>query len=396
MTIGIFTDTYLPDNNGIAIATKALKDLLEAHGHKVIVVTTGTDGQKELSFEDDILRIPGLTLSFFNNYRLGSYYSSKAYHLLKKIRFDVIHIQQEFTISRFGIYVARKLMVPMVYTYHTDYEDLMMLHLAQNGKNLFGSKFTKGAMKFFANSIDSTNWEVISTSPKMKEKLELNGVITRINVIANPVDFSIFDEEFTGRDKNNFLAEKKLLNKKIFLVLGKITKDKVIPEIIEGFNAYKIKYEDKNAVLLIVGSGTNEKKIRAQIEKSTHRKDIVMIPECKHEETLKYYKSADLFLSTSHGDQISICTIEAMYCESLVLTNEEINVRELIKEGETGFYYEKASELADKIHEILILPEDQKERIRNDAKQKTVQLFSGEAIYEKIIQVYRTAIRKNI
>ena len=46
MRIGIFTDTYFPDINGVATATKIQRDILLEQGNDVYVVTTGLKGQK--------------------------------------------------------------------------------------------------------------------------------------------------------------------------------------------------------------------------------------------------------------------------------------------------------------------------------------------------------------
>ena len=40
MRIAIFSDTYIPDINGVATSTKILKDELVKHGHDVVVVTS--------------------------------------------------------------------------------------------------------------------------------------------------------------------------------------------------------------------------------------------------------------------------------------------------------------------------------------------------------------------
>ena len=40
MNIALFSDTYLPDINGVATSTKILRDELVKHGHHVLVVTT--------------------------------------------------------------------------------------------------------------------------------------------------------------------------------------------------------------------------------------------------------------------------------------------------------------------------------------------------------------------
>ena len=48
MTIGLFSDTFPPDINGVATATKNLFDVLSSMGHTVYVITTNLEGKKEI------------------------------------------------------------------------------------------------------------------------------------------------------------------------------------------------------------------------------------------------------------------------------------------------------------------------------------------------------------
>ena len=45
MNIVIFTDTYYPETNGIAVTTKTLVDVLKNHGHQVLIVTAVYDNK---------------------------------------------------------------------------------------------------------------------------------------------------------------------------------------------------------------------------------------------------------------------------------------------------------------------------------------------------------------
>ena len=61
LTIAMFSDTYPPDINGVAVAVASMKKSLEAAGHKVYVVTpteqTALTGK--IAVDDAVLRKPG-------------------------------------------------------------------------------------------------------------------------------------------------------------------------------------------------------------------------------------------------------------------------------------------------------------------------------------------------
>ena len=47
MRVGLFTDTYYPEANGVATSVYQLKKELEARGHQVYVFTVSNPAQKE-------------------------------------------------------------------------------------------------------------------------------------------------------------------------------------------------------------------------------------------------------------------------------------------------------------------------------------------------------------
>ena len=71
MRIAFFTETYPPYINGVATQTKMLKNTYENLGHEVLVVTVGSEKQKEKILEDGVLYLPGIELKKIYNYRIS-------------------------------------------------------------------------------------------------------------------------------------------------------------------------------------------------------------------------------------------------------------------------------------------------------------------------------------
>lgn len=86
MTIGLFSDTFPPDINGVATATKNLFDMLSSMGHTVYVITTNLEGKKEITEKDRIIRIPGLALKKLYSYRMAGVFSKKVLFVFKEIK----------------------------------------------------------------------------------------------------------------------------------------------------------------------------------------------------------------------------------------------------------------------------------------------------------------------
>lgn len=65
MRIAIFSETYLPDVNGVATHIKTLKDGLEALGHEVLIVKADAKLQEEIILKKDVMHCPAITAKNF-------------------------------------------------------------------------------------------------------------------------------------------------------------------------------------------------------------------------------------------------------------------------------------------------------------------------------------------
>ena len=84
MRIGMFADSYLPDINGVVTSIVTLKRALENDGHDVFVITTHPS-LISTSFEDRILRLPGIEIKKMYGYVATSPLHFKAYNIVKEI-----------------------------------------------------------------------------------------------------------------------------------------------------------------------------------------------------------------------------------------------------------------------------------------------------------------------
>ena len=118
MRIAIFTDTYPPFVNGVSTSTFNLANTLVANGHEVLVVAPrSTDGKLEQI--GNVLYVPGIYLKKLYGYRFTNIFANKPVKIIKNFKPDVIHNQTDFTIGVLARRVAKKLKLPIVYTYHT-------------------------------------------------------------------------------------------------------------------------------------------------------------------------------------------------------------------------------------------------------------------------------------
>ena len=123
MNIGIFSDTYFPQLNGVATSIRTLSNALRERGHNVYIFTPSDprcEGQPE---EKDIFRLPSVPVYFVRDYRAGYIFPPHILKKISKLELDIVHTQTEFPLGFLGKLVSTTEGIPKVHTYHTMYED---------------------------------------------------------------------------------------------------------------------------------------------------------------------------------------------------------------------------------------------------------------------------------
>lgn len=100
--VGNFTETYLPQINGVVTHIKILKEGLEALGHTVLIVTADSKAHTHY-LKDNVLHCPAHNLKRIYNLDLASPVSRTRLKYLREFRPDIIHVHNEFSIGLSGM-----------------------------------------------------------------------------------------------------------------------------------------------------------------------------------------------------------------------------------------------------------------------------------------------------
>ena len=85
-------------------------------------------------------------------------------------------------------------------------------------------------------------------------------------------------------------------------------------------------------------------------------KNIIFIGALSHEELSEYYATADLFILPSFSEGFGLVIIEAMSSGTLVAVSDLPAIHDIVKEGETGFFFDEisATAISRKIKYIML------------------------------------------
>lgn len=392
MIIALFSDTYTPDINGVVSSIKILQNELEKKGHTVYVVCThpGSLSNFKVIFEDNIIRLPGIELKQLYGYAIASPFHFSSIKDLEKLKLDLIHVHTEFGVGIFARFVAKNLNIPLVSTYHTTYEDYTH-YVNPINLELIDRGAKKAVAKLSKMYVDSCV-RVISPSEKTKNMLINYGVAEKnIKVIPTGLDIERFEyinidhdllkklnREYRGND-----------NEKIIIYIGRIAAEKSIDIIIEAFNHNK--HKELNLKLLIVGSGPEYENLIKMVDNYKLNDRIFFLGKKNREEIATYYNLADAFISASTTETQGMTYIEALASGLPIFARKDDVVKELIDENITGYYFDDAIDLAEKLEVFSRLTLKEIKENSRFCKEKA-KPYDSNLFGEKVLELYREAI----
>jgi Glycosyltransferase len=385
VNIGLFTDTYFPQINGVGTSTYTLAKELRSLGHNVYIFTP-TDPKNVLENEQGVIRMPSMPCIFIHQYRFGVVYSPKTLKKIAKLHLDIIHTQTEFSLGIFGKTLSKAFGIPMVHTYHTMYEDYV--HYIVNG-----ALITKSMSHSFSRIFCNFARECIAPTAKVKDSLLQYGVTKPIHIIPTGINIDKF------RKTNYPVADTLKLrssfglnqNHKVILVLGRIAKEKSIDVIVNSMP--EIFQKEPDARLLIVGDGPGRAALEKQVNSLGITNRVVFAGAKPWNEIGKYYQLGDIFVSASISETQGLTFIEAMAAGLPIVAKKDESIEGVIKNDETGIVFETDDTLASKILGIL---KDNKKRnylAKNGAvfaENISAEVFgkSIESVYKNVLETY--------
>jgi len=206
--------------------------------------------------------------------------------------------------------------------------------------------------------------------------------IDRIKVFNLPVGIDIESIDKTLKQTKLSRQDLHLASSDIVLIsVNRFEANKGISYLVEAFKLLKEKA--KNAKLVLVGTGSEEEKIKSQIIDSNLQDSVVHLKEVQEDSLFAYYDLSDIYVSPTLDTGSIMSVIEGMACRLPVVSTGQESA---VKSGINGFVVPKAD------------PEKMAQAILNICKSGKSEEFG--ATSRQIAQEYdfraiaKTAIKK--
>ena len=341
MRIAIFTESFLPQVNGVVTATLNLTKALSKK-HEVEIYTVGKGPSQAAGCS--VHRFKGRRLPTYPDYRF--FVPSRSMKgILAKANPDIIHMRSSVGLGIVAYWLARKRGIPLVGTFDTPISDYVH-YLPFFGKFGVAKSALSGIARRYTAWLYNKCDVVIAPSPTAKKWLKETGCKSKTISLSNGVDTS----RFSPKEKSNKLRKGLCKDNELLLLhIGRITKEKSINVLVKS--ARLAKDQGIPFKLVIGGKGPylNEaKQLSRELNVNDH---VTFLGFIQATDLPRYYSTADAFVTASTVETEGIVLLEAMASGTPVIGPRAGAIPAIIKNQENGMLFSpnSASGLARQI-----------------------------------------------
>lgn len=331
MNIGFFTDSYRPYTSGVVRSIELFAREFNARGHEVYIF--GPDYPLiHYPREDKVFRFASIPAPTMPEFSIPIPFSAQLGTTLRRINLEVIHVHSPFLLGRLGAYAARQYGLPLIFTFHTLYEQYVhYLPVAQQTTKLMVQTIGRD----FCNRCDL----VIAPSRLVENYLREIGVTVNVAVIPTGIDLKEFEDTDSRWLQTNFQVSP---TERILLFVGRLGKEKNIIFLLESF--YRVQQEISDLRLVIAGGGPQEEELRRLCIKLGIEGKVIFTGVLPRNQIVHCYAAADLFVFPSVTETQGLVIAEAKAAGLPVVAIRAFGAAEMVRHGEDGFLAEHSQD----------------------------------------------------
>lgn len=309
MRIAIFTDTFLPQVNGVVRTVVTTANGLVARGHDVAVFTIDvkkirigaahSSQPNELDDRVEVHTFSSITSPWFKDIQLRIPTLLAPLSAARRFRPDLIHSQTSFGIGWDAVMLAKLLKCPLVGTHHGFLaEYLNNVRLDFNAMKQLMRRY----LGFYFNRCDAVTTPCHALS---KELLD-HRLVRPIQVIPNPLDL----RHLAVNGSKEVLRRKYALSKPTFVHVGRLVAQKSIEVLLQAFA--QLRKLGVDAHLAIIGDGRERPKLERLAHELAILDSVTFTGLLRGRELWERVAAGDVFVSASTTEAQALVFLEAM------------------------------------------------------------------------------------
>jgi len=378
--VAFYTDTYLPNRDGVVTSILSFRRGLEEQGHEVCIFASGSSKATKENKDPNVFFYRSTPFRPYPQYRIALFpflSESRA----RKLGIEMVHSHGMATMGLAAEMAARGLKVPYVGTLHTLIPNATHYVTPGAGRiKTAAEHLAWNYLKWYYNRCDAA----VAPSEVVRDMMEGHG-IRNVSVIPNGIDVERLNPRVKEGPVRGWWG---LKGRKVVLHLGRLVVEKNIGLLINS--ALLVLEEEPDARFLIVGTGPAAAYYKELARKKGVDKYFIFTGFVEDSRIPSYYACADAVAVPSKFETQGLVTLEAMACGKPVAGADYLATKEIIKDRANGYLFDPddAEDCARKVIEALNSPR----KIRVNAR-KTAEKYSVPECTKKLLKLYNGLAR---
>lgn len=315
MRIGFFTDTFLPEVNGVTTVLSMMRDGLRARGHDVMVLAPRYG--PPVVEESGVTRLPAVPCPGYGQVRLSWPWWPGLGRAVATFDPDLVHVVTEGPLGLFGRRWAIRRRRPLATSFHTDFPRYARHYLGE-----WAVRPTRAWLRWFHQPALTTQ----TPSAATKDELLAMG-IRRATVWGRGVDARLFHPGRRSAERRGALGVRP--DQLLVLHVGRLAVEKDVETLVRSMQLVREQLGDR-AAFCVAGDGPRAAFVRRGLPFARHPGFI------QRERLADLYADSDVFLFPSPTETFGLVTLEAMASGLPVIGAEAGGIVENIQPGVTG------------------------------------------------------------
>lgn len=334
MRVAIFTDTFTPQVNGVA---KTLERLTRYFQKENIAYSVfAPQHTAEDNFVINVNKMRSIPLTILYPECRFAFPTPRIKRELLAFKPDIIHIATPFNMGLCGLYYAKKLTIPVVGSYHTDFDAYLRYYKIE-----FLSNMLWNYLRWFHSHMQKNFVPSPETLHQLKKK-----EFQQLYIWGRGVDCTLFHPTY---NKDLFRKKYNITAKYILSYVGRLAPEKDIDTLQTLIQTTNKERDDIH--WLITGDGPLAKGLHENVSKT----NVTFTGYLQGKDLAEVYASSDLMVFPSTTETFGNVVLESLACGTPVIGANSGGVKNIITDGKTGFLCEpkNADSFLSSIYELL-------------------------------------------
>lgn len=378
----MFTESYIPQVNGVANFIQLLKRGLEQQGHTVHIFAPRISRYRDR--EKNVHRFPVFCSFHFVETLFGFELNwQMSLPMLRRYRdvlssLDIIHTHHMFVLGISSAFFGKRRKIPIVFTNHTNYKEFEAIMPA-------GGVFSMVLRSWF-NLVSWLSTCVISPGERMEQQLRDYGIKKDIVIIPNAVEMEKFEPPHADEIKKLRARYGIEEGDRVLIYIGRLSKEKNLVFLVRSLESL-LAGED-NLKLLFVGDGKTKPGLERQTRTLGLDDKIIFTGYVPYDQVHSYYFLGDIFVTASLSEVFPLTIIEAQSSSLPVVAIDAVGTGDIVRQGHNGILVEEDERAFCEGVKTMIDDCELRKRMGKNALE-SVKRLSVEQCVEKHVALYQ-------